>query len=174
MNSKPTVENLLKYQEIAEILHLISSSSCDELVLETEGVKLVVRRHAGGAVAPANTASHPSLEKQVLPGNAASTASPSAPMSPGKLSPAGGISGGGAKVVGAPMVGTFYRSPSPDAPPFVEVGGKVKAGDPLCVIEVMKLFTTIHAEFGGTIRKIGVENAQFVEFDQMLFIVDPD
>lgn len=72
------------------------------------------------------------------------------------------------------MVGTFYRAPSPDAPPFVEVGSRVEPGDPLCVIEVMKLFTTIHAEFSGTVSEIGADNAQLVEFGQMLFVIDPE
>lgn len=69
------------------------------------------------------------------------------------------------------MVGTFYRSPSPGAPPFVEIGSKVKKGDPICIIEVMKLFTTIHAEWSGTVKEIGAENAELVEYGQMLFVI---
>ena len=72
------------------------------------------------------------------------------------------------------MVGTFYRSPSPGAPPFVEIGTRVKQGDPICIIEVMKLFTTIHAEWNGSVREIGSENGQLVEYGQMLFVITPD
>ena len=73
----------------------------------------------------------------------------------------------------APMVGTFYRSPSPGAPPFVEVGSRVRKGDALCIVEVMKLFTTIAAERDGTIAEIGAENAALVEYGQMLFVMKP-
>ena len=79
-----------------------------------------------------------------------------------------------ANMVIAPMVGTFYRSPSPGAPSFVEVGGKVKVGDPIGIIEVMKLFTTIHAEWSGTVTEVGAENATLVEYGQMLFVITPD
>ena len=72
------------------------------------------------------------------------------------------------------MVGSFYRCPSPDQPPFVEVGARVAPGDPLCLIEVMKLYTTIEATIAGTIKQIAVEDAQLVEFDQLLFVVEPD
>ena len=72
------------------------------------------------------------------------------------------------------MVGTFYRSPSPGTTPFVGIGSKVKKGDPICIIEVMKLFTTIHAEWSGTVQEIGAENAEFVEYGQMLFVIAPE
>jgi acetyl-CoA carboxylase biotin carboxyl carrier protein len=74
-------------------------------------------------------------------------------------------------VVKAPMVGTAYNAPSPDAPPFVKVGDKVKVGDPLCIIEAMKMMNRIEADHAGTIVSILVENAKPVEFDQPLFII---
>jgi acetyl-CoA carboxylase biotin carboxyl carrier protein len=72
----------------------------------------------------------------------------------------------------APMVGTFYRSPTPEAAPFVEVGQQVQAGQTLAIIEAMKMFNQIEAEKGGTIKKVFVENAEPVEFDQPLFLID--
>ena len=75
--------------------------------------------------------------------------------------------------VTAPMVGTFYRAPSPDSPPFVDVGQSVKTGDTLCIIEAMKLMNEIEAEHTGTIEKILVENAQPIEFGQPLFLINP-
>jgi acetyl-CoA carboxylase biotin carboxyl carrier protein len=72
------------------------------------------------------------------------------------------------------MVGTFYRSPSPDKPPYVEVGSHVKKGDVVCIIEAMKLFNEIESEVSGTIVKVMVENESPVEYDQVLFLVDPD
>ena len=75
-------------------------------------------------------------------------------------------------VVKAPMVGTFYRSPSPGAPPFIELGQSVKPGDTLCIIEAMKLLNEIEAEVGGTVKQVLVENGQPVEYGQPLFIIE--
>lgn len=72
------------------------------------------------------------------------------------------------------MIGTFYRSGSPENPPFVSVGDKVTKGQPVCIIEAMKLFNEIESEVSGTIVKVMVENAQPVEYDQVLFVVEPD
>ena len=138
----------LSYDEISEILKLIDGSSCDEFVLETDDIKLVVRRR--GAKQPCRRTT-PKRPRHDFRG--------SAPLHSGRKHdrpPCVRIS---PHVVSAPMVGTFYRSPSPGAPPFVEVGSKVKKGDPICIIEVMKLFTTIHAEWSGTVKEIGAENA---------------
>ena len=79
----------------------------------------------------------------------------------------------GMAVVKAPMVGTFYRAPSPGAPPFVEAGDRVQADTVVCIIEVMKLMNTIHAETAGIVREIRVENSQPVEFGQVLLVIDP-
>lgn len=76
------------------------------------------------------------------------------------------------KAIRSPMVGTFYASPSPDADEFVKVGQSVKAGDTVCIIEAMKMFNRIEAEFAGKIKEILVENGQPVEYDQPLFIVE--
>jgi acetyl-CoA carboxylase biotin carboxyl carrier protein len=157
----------LRYDEISEIIKLIDSSSCDEFVLETEDIKLVVRRRNSGSAIP--------LQTDERAANFSS--SPVATARPEPLRTAGAIpetAGDGMYIVRAPMVGTFYRSPSPDAPPFFEVGTKVNKGDPLCIIEVMKLFTTIHADGSGAVIEIGAENGELVEFGQMLFVITPD
>ena len=75
------------------------------------------------------------------------------------------------EVVKSPMVGTFYRAPSPESDPFVEVGSTVKAGDTLCIVEAMKLLNEIEADFGGTVKAILVENGQPVEYGEPLFII---
>ncbi|MFQ5900175.1 MAG: acetyl-CoA carboxylase biotin carboxyl carrier protein [Thermodesulfobacteriota bacterium] len=77
------------------------------------------------------------------------------------------------KTITSPMVGTFYRSPSPDAPPFVEEGSMVKKGQVLCVIEAMKLMNEVEAEFNGKLISILVENAHPVEYGEPLFLIDP-
>ena len=71
------------------------------------------------------------------------------------------------------MVGTFYRCPSPDEPPYVEVGSEVEVDAPLCLVEVMKLYTTIYAKTGGRIARICASDAELVEYDQILFVIDP-
>ena len=75
--------------------------------------------------------------------------------------------------VTSPMVGTFYRAPAPDAPPYVEVGGRIGSGTVLCIIEAMKLMNELESEVEGTVVKVLVENAQPVEYGQVLFLVDP-
>ena len=72
------------------------------------------------------------------------------------------------------MIGTFYRSSTPDSPPFVSVGDKITQGQTVCIIEAMKLFNEIESEVSGTIVKISLENATPVEYDQVLFVVEPD
>ena len=76
--------------------------------------------------------------------------------------------------VKSPMVGTFYRSPAPDKPPFVEVGQKIKVGDTLCIVEAMKMMNQVKSEFNGTIKHILVENAQPVEFDEVIITLEKD
>jgi len=155
----------LTYDEIAEIVKLIDSSSCDELIFETGEMKLVVRRNGAPATSPlavpietavpaASVVSKPAIRE-------------SRPAPPKVEAATGQIE------VTAPMVGTFYRAPTPDAPPFVEVGAVVRAGQPLCLIEVMKLFTTINAEVAGRIVQIGAENSELVEYGRTLFVIEP-
>lgn len=157
----------LNYEEIAEILKIIDSSSCDELIVETGDVKLVVRRN-GMAGAP------PTIREMSTPATAEPAPAAPARLVPAAATPAAGIAAGVDQIViTAPMVGTFYRAPSPDTAPFVEIGSVVRKGDPVCLIEVMKLFTTINAECDGRVVQIGVENGELVEFGQTLFVFEP-
>jgi acetyl-CoA carboxylase biotin carboxyl carrier protein len=159
----------LTYKDVAEILKIIDASACEEVVIELDGLRLVVRRgnpHATRAALPTE-----SLKRPNEPGLQA--AAPRLPKNVGRTR-AELVPAEGRVAVRAPMVGSFYRRPSPDARPFVEVGGRVKAGDPLCLIEVMKLYTTISAPAGGVIEAIPAEDASPVEFDQLLFVIKPD
>ena len=185
----------ITYSEIAEIIKLIEASSCDELVLETGDLKLVVRRHGaagdGGVSAEAGASTDAPSEAASLDGDF-QTPGPFAPPppQPGTVAAGSGGSGGAAQKakpapqpkpprgdgmveVRAPMVGTFYRAPTPDADPFVEAGADVGEGDPLCLIEVMKLFTTISARQPGRVVEICAENATLVEYDQVLLVLEP-
>jgi len=156
----------LTYDEIAEIIKLIDSSSCDELVVETGDIKLVVRRNGASAGAAA---------EYVERGSEPVTVSPAAPRKGRAAAPkvAAADAAAGQIEVAAPMVGTFYRAPSPEAKAFVDVGDVVGVGDPLCLIEVMKLFTTINAEVAGRIVQIGAENGELVEYGRTLFVIEP-
>ena len=153
----------LTYDEIAEIIKLVDSSSCDELVVETGDIKLVVRRNGAASGARA---------EYVERGSAPVTVSPAAPRkeraSAAKVEAAADQIG-----VTAPMVGTFYSAPNPEAPPFVQIGSVVGVGQALCLIEVMKLFTTINAEVAGRIVQIGAENGELVEYGRTLFVIEP-
>jgi len=160
----------LSYDDIAEILKIIDGSSCDELIVETGDLKLVVRRNsAGSAYSPSHDIVTPVARTTAPPGPAgvgvaasAETAQRQAPAkAPHQIE------------VTAPMVGTFYRAPSPDAPSFVEIGQHVRKGDALCLIEVMKLFTTIASEHDGRIVEIGADTAELVEYGRTLFIIEP-
>jgi len=96
-----------------------------------------------------------------------------APARPAESGPAAAAADDGLKTIDSPMVGTFYRSPKPGAPMFVDVGDKVAPGKTLCIVEAMKLMNEIEAEIGGTIVEILVENGQAVQFGQPLFKIRP-
>jgi acetyl-CoA carboxylase biotin carboxyl carrier protein len=154
----------LRYEEVAEILKIIDSSSCDEVIVETGDMKLVVRRTASGHVAPVAVAAMPTSP-------ASAVARPATPLAQ-SAKPAGQIASGQIEVT-APMIGTFYRAPSPEAPPFVEIGTVVAPGQSLCIIEVMKLFTTIHSEVAGRVVAIGAAVGDLVEYGRTLFVIEP-
>ena len=158
----------LRYAQVADLIKIVDSSACEELILEPADLKLVVRRGRAGGPDPAPPAPTPaSSGPHQAP--VASSARPATTIAP--LPSPAAARGAGGHEMRAPMVGTFYRAPSPDAPPFVEVGSAVDIGQPLCVIEVMKLFTTIYADRAGTIAEIPIGNGELVEFDQVIFVI---
>ena len=151
----------LSYDDVRKIIAIIDASTLDEIHIELDGFKLDVRRRT--AAAP--SASH--VPAAVAPAPAPATSS--APAVPA----ATGVSlGAGQFALTAPMLGTFYRAPAPDAPPFVDVGTIVAKDDPLCIIEVMKLMNTIKAERPGRVAAIAADNAKMVEFGQTLIVFD--
>lgn len=157
----------LSFKEVAEILKLIDASQCDEVVLELEGTRLVVRRHS----APGNPGAGSAPAAISAPAAQPAATAPAAIPTPAGAGPdvPETVSDPGLTEVRSPMVGTFYRRPSPDEPAFTETGQAVKKGDALCLIEVMKLYTTIEAPCDGIVERIAVEDAQTVEFNQLLF-----
>ncbi len=157
----------LTFQEVADILKLIDASDCEEVVLELEGIKLSVRR-GGGSASGAAFAPASAITEMGQENNSRATGDGKPDASTPATEPASGYA------VKSPMVGTFYRAPSPGKPPFVETGARIAAGDPLCLVEVMKLYTTIEAPLNGTVRQVVAEDGALVEFDQLLFVIDPD
>jgi acetyl-CoA carboxylase biotin carboxyl carrier protein len=150
-------------RKLKKLIDLVQESGIAELEI-TEGeekVKIV----KGGAVS-ISTVAPVSAPAAAEPRPAASAAAPAAAPTAAEVP-----SGQEGHVVKAPMVGTFYRSPSPDAKPFVEVGQAVKEGETICIIEAMKLMNEIEADASGVVKAILVENGQPVEYGQPLFIL---
>ena len=165
----------LSYREVAEILKIIDASACDELILELEGTKIVVRRgETGNGGAGAGMAGDsPSVDvdsgsSTTGTSAAAASAAPVTKQAAGEQRREDGL-----VEIRAPMVGTFYRAPSPAESPFVKVGDEVQMGDPLCLIEIMKLYTTIEAQHPGRVAEIDADNGTLVEYDQLLFVIEP-
>lgn len=103
---------------------------------------------------------------------AAPASAPATPATPALATPEAAPAANAGSTISSPMVGTFYIAPSPEAPPFVEVGQQVNRGDTICIIEAMKMFNQIEAEKSGTIKAILVESGQPVEFGQDLFLIE--
>ncbi len=156
----------MKAKEIKELIDFISESGLEEVNIETSEVKLKVKRSqniiSAGPVAMPQAASAP-----------APTLPSSAESAPKKSADSAESTETNAIAIKSPMIGTFYKSPNPETAPFVKVGDVVKAGDTVCIIEAMKLFNEVESEVSGKITKILVDDAEPVEFDQPLFLVDP-
>ncbi len=154
----------LSFKDVAEILKIVDASDCEEVILEVEGTRLVVRKGQNTGIGPgASTTPPPASAEQPAPEQSAEATSGGATV---KIDD-------GLVAVRSPMVGTAYRCPAPDEPPFVEVGTRVEKGTPLCLIEVMKLYTTIEAPSAGVIAAIHGEDSTLVGFDQILFSINP-
>ncbi len=158
----------LSFRHIAEILKAIDDSSADEINIEVEGLRLSVSKRGTPAshAQPISEISSVSERPQ-----ATQSDSHSAPAETSKPPQAEPLAPSGHEIVRAPMVGTFYRKPSPDELPFVEVGSTVSKGDAVCLIEVMKLYTTIESTTDGEVVSIFAEDGCLVEFDQPLFLI---
>ena len=167
-------------KEIQELIKFVAKSGVSEVELESEGFKINIK------TPPYRRGAQPQPEVQIVqasvpaaqvvqpvvaapapeasPAPAAETAAPKASES---------SDAGNYDEVKSPMIGTFYRSASPDKPPFVSVGDEVKKGDVLCIIEAMKLFNEIESEVSGKIIKVLADDSSPVEYDQPLFLIEP-
>ncbi|MCS5700914.1 acetyl-CoA carboxylase biotin carboxyl carrier protein [Cyanobium sp. FGCU-52] len=153
----------LDHDQLRQLLALLGDSDIQELKLEGDDFRLEVRRNLP---APAPVAVLPSpLPAAVAPAAPVPAAAPAAPSAP---PPAAAAARSDLQTISAPMVGTFYRSPAPGEPPFVEVGTRVAVGQPVCILEAMKLMNELETEFSGEVVEILVENGTPVEFGQAL------
>ena len=142
---------MVDWELVKKLIKTVKEEGISGLAIEEDGVKYEVQSSGGQIVAhpPVPVAAQPKAEPQ-------------------------GKEDDSLTAIVSPMVGTFYRSASPEKPPYAEVSQKVKAGDVVCIIEAMKLFNEIESEVSGTIVKVMVDNEQPVEYDQVLFLVKPD
>ena len=163
----------MKAKEIQELINFLSESGLEEVNIETDNFKVSIKRSAEQQVIAAPVAQAAPAPAPIA---AAPAAAPQATPAPAPAADGGGeapAAGGNLIEIKSPMIGTFYRSANPESPAFVEVGSSVKTGDAVCIIEAMKLFNEIESEVSGKIVKVLVDNAQPVEYDQPLFLVDP-
>jgi acetyl-CoA carboxylase biotin carboxyl carrier protein len=153
--------------DVKKLVESLEGTDVTGLVWKRGAEKVVIRR--GQLAGPSPMVVHAAPVAQAVPAPLAHVAAPApaaAPAAPKAADKPGTI-------VTSPFVGTFYRAPSPDAPPFVEVGTVVKKGQVLCIVEAMKLMNEIEVEIGGKVAEIFVQNATPVEFGEKLFRIDP-
>lgn len=161
----------MELKEIQELIKFVSKSGVSEVELESKGFKLVIKTGATQIAAPTVIHTMPAVAPAPVAAVAPAPAAP-APAAPAPAVPKADDSSKYITVK-SPMIGTFYRSPGPDKPTFVNVGDEIKAGQVVCIIEAMKLFNEIESEISGRIVKVLVDDAKPVEYDQPLFLVEP-
>jgi acetyl-CoA carboxylase biotin carboxyl carrier protein len=155
----------MDFKQIQELIKLINHSEIGEVTIEQKDFRVTIKQkepqvtQVVSASAPIQQA-YPQQVQQAAPAAAASPEQPSQPQ-------------GNFVTIKSPMIGTFYKRPSPDKPDFVQVGDEVTPGKVVCIIEAMKLFNEIESEVKGKIVKLLVEDASPVEYDQPLYLVEP-
>ncbi|HTN52061.1 MAG TPA: acetyl-CoA carboxylase biotin carboxyl carrier protein [Anaeromyxobacter sp.] len=164
------VTNGFTMEDVKKLVQLVEKSDVTHIAWQRGPEKVVIRRGPGGSgpAIPVLAAAPPPPAILAPVAHAA----PAAPATPAPKAEAKGEAKPGVEVK-SPFVGTFYRAPSPDSPPFVDVGQKVKKGQTLCIVEAMKLMNEIESEQDGTIAEIYVQNATPVEFGEPLFRIVP-
>lgn len=168
---KKSVQNSsdMKTAEIRDLIDFIAQSGLNEVNIETKELKLHVKREPDQKVLKSAAP-----QMMAAPAAVAAPAAPAPVTTPAAPSAAAAPVGNNLIEIKSPMIGTFYRSANPDTPPLVSVGDKITKGQTVCIIEAMKLFNEIESEVSGTIVKVLAENATPVEYEQTLFMVEPD
>lgn len=163
----------MEYKQIQELIKAINKSNISELSIEEGDFKITIKQAQPSEpqYVTLPTAAMPMPQMMMPAATPAPTAAAPA-AAPANNAPAAPAALGNTIVIKSPMIGTFYRSASPDKPPFVSVGDEIKQGDVICIIEAMKLFNEIESEFSGRIVKVLVDDASPVEYDQPLFEIE--
>ena len=162
----------MDFKQIQELIRLVNDSNIGEVSLEQKDFKITIKQKEERLTQVVTSAPPAAIQMlpQQLPQQAiSSTQSPTQDSQ----TPAAEQLSSNTITIKSPMIGTFYRRPSPDKPNFVEVGGQITAGEVVCIIEAMKLFNEIESEVSGKVIKILVEDSSPVEYDQPLFVVEP-
>ena len=152
-------------RDIESLIELFEASDWKELDLKMEGFGLYLSKDEGGRISQAE---RPPAVRRVESAAAAPVAVADSPAASASKVPDHWVA------LRAPNLGTFYRAPKPGAPPYVEVGQHVDAASEVCLIEVMKLFTTVNAGTRGIVREVRARDAELVEYDQVLLYIEPD
>lgn len=158
----------MDFKQIQDLIKLINKSNIGELKIEQGDFKITIRQKEDKYISVASAAA----PMQMMPSMPAQQQSVDAPVTPTEKT-APSVKEENLVTIKSPMIGTFYRKPSPDKPLFVEVGDDIMVGKVVCIIEAMKLFNEIESEVSGKVVKILVEDSTPVEYDQPLFLVDP-
>jgi acetyl-CoA carboxylase biotin carboxyl carrier protein len=153
-------------QDVEALVRIFDESEWDELRVVIGGSEIYLSKNPEGRLQPISAAASRSGDQAAPPALATAAAVASQKLAARTIPD-------GMAAVRAPNLGTFYRAPKPGAPPYVAVGQKVEATTEVCLIEVMKLFTSVRAGVAGTVREVLAEDAQLVEFDQPLFLIEP-
>jgi acetyl-CoA carboxylase biotin carboxyl carrier protein len=162
----------MDFKQIQELIKMINKSNIGEVSIEEKGFKLTIKQkeEAVQQVIAAPIHQQPIAAMAAVP---VATPQPQAASAAEKPAKAADAPAGNTVTIKSPMIGTFYRSASPDKPPFANIGDEVTPGKVVCIIEAMKLFNEIESEISGKIIKVLVEDASPVEYDQPLFLVEP-
>ncbi len=160
-------------KEIQSLIKFVAKSGASEVKLETDDLKITIRTGGHGATETTYVQSIPMAQAPMAPAVPVAPAAAETPAAPPAAAQEEASEEAKYITIKSPIIGTFYRKPSPDKPVFVEVGDTISSGDVLCVIEAMKLFNDIESEISGKIVKVLVDDSSPVEFDQPLFLVDP-
>ncbi len=156
----------MNLEEIKDLIKLVSKSGIGKIEIESEGFKIAIKN--------ANASNdQPVYVQAAAPVAIPQVAAPAAPVVATPVASTESAEEARYITVKSPMIGTFYRTPSPDKDAFVNVGSVIQAGDKVCIIEAMKTFNEIESEVSGKIVKVLVDNASPVDYDQPLFLVDP-
>jgi acetyl-CoA carboxylase biotin carboxyl carrier protein len=161
----------MDFRQIQDLIKMINKSNIGELTIEEKDFKITIKQKKDEKVTYAQAPAMQAAPLYAAPMHHAPAQATSA--APAEEAPAASAKTDNLLTIKSPMIGTFYRRPSPDKPIFVEIGDDVNPGKVVCIIEAMKLFNEIESEISGKIVKILVEDASPVEYDQPLFLVEP-